>query len=93
MAEGLTYAQSLKEYLKIFTMLLVFTVLTVVAAFIHFADPLGWIVGLLIAAAKTAMVIYIFMHIKFDHPYLRFTIAVPLFLFGIMVFAFHVLGI
>lgn len=48
-------------------------------------------IGLLIAFMKAAMVVYIFMHIKFDHKFIRLFIGIPLFLFSVMVFAFTAL--
>ncbi len=93
MAEGLTYEKAKAEYLKVFYSLMAFTVLTVFAAMLPFHGWVGIIVGLLIAAVKTALVMYVFMHLKFDSPYLRIFIAVPLFLMFVMIFAFRVLGI
>lgn len=100
MAEGLTFAEIKKEYLKVFVALIVFTALTVIAAFDwvphswgHWGTYLHVGVGLVIAFIKAAMVVWIFMHIKFDHPYLRVTIAIPLFLFAVMLFALTVLGL
>jgi caa(3)-type oxidase subunit IV len=59
-----------KEYMKVFSMLGIFTALTVIAAKIHFPDSWGHtgellhvIIGLAIAVAKAAMVVWIFMHI------------------------------
>ena len=88
MAQGLTTEQTLKEYFKVFAGLLIFTALTVGAAYVSFgAHWLNILIGVVIAAVKSAMVIWIFMHIKFDNPYLRAFIMVPLFLFIVMIFA------
>jgi caa(3)-type oxidase subunit IV len=89
-----------KSYMKVFSALLVFTLLTVVAAkALHFPENWGLVgrylhvgIGLAIAIAKAWMVVYIFMHIKFDNPYIRVFIYVPLFLFCVLVFALTVLG-
>jgi caa(3)-type oxidase subunit IV len=89
-----------KSYMRVFMMLLVFTALTVFAAKgLHFPESWGdaghilhVVIGLAIAVAKAWMVIYIFMHIKFDNPYIRVFIYVPLFLFGVLVFALTMLG-
>lgn len=100
MAEGLTFEQTKKEYLKIFLMLVLFTFLTVGASFVHFPESMGTFghvlhigIGLLIAFAKAAMVVWIFMHIKFDNPYLRAMIFIPLFLFAVLLFALTTLGL
>lgn len=86
-------------YLKVFTWLLIFTALTVVAAMDWV--PKSWgeagntlhiSIGLFIAFLKAAMVIYIFMHIKFDNKFLRAFIFIPVFLFCVLTFALNVLG-
>lgn len=89
-----------RSYIKVFVALLVFTFLTIVAAKgLHFPESWGAAgrmlhvaIGLLIAILKAWMVVYIFMHIKFDNPYIRIFIYVPLFLFAVLVFALTVLG-
>jgi caa(3)-type oxidase subunit IV len=87
-----------KSYYKVFAMLILFTALTVGAAQIHFPQSMGQMgvltnlaIGLLIACFKVVMVMYIFMHLKFDNKYLRAFVLVPLFLFAVMVFAFTTL--
>lgn len=100
MGAGMSVAEMQKSYIRVFSALMVFTLLTVVAAkFIHFPESWGGIstilhvtIGLIIAIAKAWMVVYIFMHIKFDNPYIRVFIYVPLFLFSVLVFALTVLG-
>lgn len=89
-----------RSYMKVFIALLIFTFLTVVAAKgLHFPESWGTAgrmlhvtIGLLIAFLKAWMVVYVFMHIKFDNPYIRIFIYVPLFLFAVLVFALTVLG-
>jgi caa(3)-type oxidase subunit IV len=93
-------AEMQRAYMKIFGALLLFTFLTVVAAKgLHFPESWGdfghtlhIIIGLAIAVAKAWMVVYVFMHIKFDTPYIRAFIYIPLFLFCVLVFALTVLG-
>ncbi len=87
-----------KEYMKVFMMLGIFTLLTVVAAKVHFPDSWGYagellhvVIGLAIAIAKAAMVVWIFMHIKFDNKNLRFMIYIPIFLFFVMVLSLTLL--
>jgi caa(3)-type oxidase subunit IV len=100
MSAGMTTAEMQKSYIKVFSALMVFTVLTIIAAkFLHFPESWGSMgtalhvtIGLIIAVAKAWMVVYIFMHIKFDNPYLRVFIYLPLFLFSVLVFALTVLG-
>lgn len=84
----------LPSYYKVFGALMLFTALTVGAAQIHFPVSMGQSgvlinlgIGLLIATLKVLMVLYIFMHLKFDNKYLRAFIYVPVFLFIVLVFA------
>ncbi len=89
----------IKQYIKIALVLFFLTVITLVASWNWV--PAGWgelgstihiMVGLIIAFIKAAMVIYIFMHIKFDNKFLRAFIFVPLFLLAVLTFALNVLG-
>jgi len=87
-----------KEYLKVIYWLLAFTALTVLAAMDWIPHSWGDIgnklhigIGLAIALAKAAMVVYVFMHIKFDQKFIRVFIGIPLFLFSVMVFALNAL--
>jgi cytochrome c oxidase subunit 4 len=66
-----------KDYIKVIMWLLIFTFLTVVAALDwipaswgDYGNKLHIGIGLLIAFMKAAMVVYIFMHIKFDHKFI-----------------------
>lgn len=86
------------SYMKVFYALLFLTVLTVVAAkALHFdgmgtpGDVLHVAIGVLIAVVKVIAVMYIFMHLKFDSPYLRFFVYVPVFLFIVMSFGLNFL--
>lgn len=86
------------SYIKVIVWLLIFTALTVIAALDWIPKEWGEIgnklhigIGLIIAFAKAAMVVYIFMHIKFDQKFIRVFIAIPLFLFCVMVFALNAL--
>lgn len=87
-----------KEYMKVFSSLGALTALTVIAAGIHFPESWGtagtlvhMIIGLIIAAIKATMVVYVFMHVKFDNPMLRLTIYIPLFLMAVLLFAMNFL--
>ena len=100
MAEGLTFEQTKREYLKIFFMLVGFTLLTVLASLDWVPKSWGNVghylhigIGLIIAFLKAAMVVWIFMHIKFDNPYLRAMIFIPLFLFAVLIFSLTTLGL
>lgn len=100
MAEGLTFEETKREYLKIFFALMIFTALTVFAAKgwqVDSSDGIAHLVhilvGLAIALIKAIMVVYVFMHIKFDHKLLRLCIYVPLMFSSFLMFALTVLGL
>lgn len=86
-------------YMKVFYALCAFTVLTVAAAkWMHFPESWGTTgdvahvgIGIVIAVMKVIMVMYVFMHLKFDQPMLRFFVIVPVFLFFVMSFALNFL--
>ncbi len=87
----------LPSYMKVFATLCTMTVVTVAAAkLVHFPDILfipGYAVniavGLAIAVFKVMCVMYIFMHLKFDNPMLRFFVYVPVFLFLVLSFGLN----
>lgn len=87
----------LPSYMKVFFTLCAMTLLTVAAAkLVHFPDVLfipGYAiniaVGLAIAVFKVMCVMYIFMHLKFDNPMLRFFVYVPVFLFFVLSFGLN----
>ncbi len=89
----------LPAYMKVFFTLCALTLLTVAAAeLVHFPDvafipgyAINIAVGLIIAVIKVTAVMYIFMHLKFDHPLLRFFVFVPVFLFFVISFALNFL--
>lgn len=96
---GHDHGNVLPSYLKVFFTLMTLTLLTVAAAkLVHFPD-VGFIhgyvinitVGLAIAVFKVAAVMYIFMHLKFDNPMLRYFVYVPVFLFLVLGFALNFL--
>jgi len=87
------------DYLKVFFALMVFTILTVAAAK-AWHTPVEWgtpgdilhvAVGVVIAVIKVILVMYIFMHLKFDNPLIRLTVYIPVFLFMVMAFALNFL--
>lgn len=87
------------SYMRVFYALCGFTILTVAAAkMLHFpeswgtpGDTLHVGIGIVIAVIKVVCVMYIFMHLKFDNPMLRFFVYVPVFLFFVMAFALNFL--
>ena len=55
--------KSVRSYITVFVMLMVFTVITVGAASFHFAVPLAIAIALIIATMKGSMVAGVFMHL------------------------------
>ncbi|MBI5648646.1 MAG: cytochrome C oxidase subunit IV family protein [Ignavibacteriae bacterium] len=82
-----------KSYFKVFLALLVLTALTVAVTTLHFGDTMNIVVGVVIAALKAALVVAIFMHLKFDNPRLRYFVTVPVAFFLILVFTLTKLGL
>jgi cytochrome c oxidase subunit IV len=58
--------KSVRSYLMVFAMLMVFTVITVAASRFHLAIPVGITVALIIAAMKGSMVGAVFMHLSHE---------------------------
>ncbi|MCB2206074.1 cytochrome C oxidase subunit IV family protein [bacterium] len=93
MAAGESFETIQKSYFKVFLALLVLTALTVAVTTIHFGDVMNIVVGVLIAIAKAGLVIWVFMHLKFDNSRLRFFVYVPAFFFLTFVLALTILGL
>ena len=58
--------KSVRTYMTVFAMLMVFTVITVAASRFHLAIPVGIAVALIIAAMKGSMVAAVFMHLSHE---------------------------
>jgi len=58
--------KSVRSYITVFVMLMVFTVVTVAAASFHFAVPLAITIALIIATMKGSMVAGVFMHLRHE---------------------------
>ena len=58
--------KSVRSYITVFVMLMVFTVITVLAASFHFAVPVAIAIALIIAAMKGSMVAGVFMHLSHE---------------------------
>ena len=74
---------TLKSYFAVFTMLMVFTGLTVAAAF-QDMGPLNNVVAMAIACAKAGMVMAIFMHVRGSSNLVYFCIFGSLFFLSLM---------
>ena len=56
--------KSVRSYMTVFAMLMLFTIITVAASRFHFAVPVAITVALIIAAMKGSMVAAVFMHLS-----------------------------
>ncbi len=76
------------NYLAIFILLVVLTVVTVVAAMFHIKDELTKILlALAIASVKACAVIFYFMHMKFEGKLIYLILIVPVVFCIVLIFA------
>ena len=74
------------NYVAIFGLLVVLTIVTVVVAFIHIEDELTKVlVALTIASIKAAFVALYFMHLKFEGKLIYLILFLPVFLCIVLV--------
>ncbi len=76
---------STSAYIIVFALLMLLTVATVLAATVNLGGFLNEVVALGIAVLKAALVITIFMHVRYSTPLLRIVVAAGFVFFGIMV--------
>jgi caa(3)-type oxidase subunit IV len=62
--------KSVRSYITVFVMLMVFTVLTVAASRFHFGVPIAIAVALVIASIKGSMVAGVFMHLSYERKWI-----------------------
>ena len=72
-----------RSYVLIFTMLMVFTAITVAAAFLNLG-PLNFPVAISIAIVKATLVILFFMHVKYSSQLTKLIIGSGLFFLLVM---------
>ena len=58
--------KSVRSYMTVFAMLMLFTIITVAASRFHLAVPVAIMVALIIAAMKGSMVAAVFMHLSHE---------------------------
>jgi cytochrome c oxidase subunit 4 len=76
---------SYKTYGIILSILLVFTSITIAVTQIHL-DTLTVFVALFLASVKSALVLFYFMHIKFDSPFIRGMVIAIFVLIAVVIF-------
>ena len=78
--------KSIRSYITVFVMLMVFTVITVAASRLHFAVPLAITVALIIAAMKGSMVAGVFMHLSHERQAIYGALLLTLVFFVVLLF-------
>ena len=78
--------KSVRSYITVFVMLMVFTVLTVGAASLHFAVPLAIAVALIIATMKGSMVAAVFMHLSHEKRWIYGALLLTVAFFIVLMF-------
>lgn len=73
------------QYAMVFGTLLVFTGITVGAAFIDLPGPLNPIIALAIASFKAVVVILFFMHVKYQSRLIKVTVGAGFFTFIVLI--------
>ncbi len=73
------------EYTLVFATLLLFTGITVGAAYIDLPGPLNPIVALGIASFKAVVVILFFMHVKYQSRLVKMTVGAGFFTFLVLI--------
>ncbi len=78
--------KSVRSYITVFVMLMVFTVLTVAAASFHFVVPVAITVALVIATLKGSMVAGVFMHLLHEKRAIYGALLLTLVFFIVLLF-------
>ena len=78
--------KSVRSYITVFVMLMVFTVITVAASTFHFAVPVAITVALIIAAMKGSMVAGVFMHLSHEKQAIYGALLLTLVFFVVLLF-------
>jgi len=78
--------KSVRSYMTVFAMLMVFTVITVAVSRFHFAVPVAIAIALIIAAMKGAMVAGVFMHLSHERQAIYGTLILTVLFFVVLMF-------
>jgi cytochrome c oxidase subunit 4 len=76
--------KSIRTYLLIGGLLLMFTVITVAASYIHLAIPAAITLALIIAAIKGSMVAAVFMHLSHEARFIYGTLLLTAVFFAVL---------
>jgi cytochrome c oxidase subunit 4 len=78
--------KTVRRYLTVGVLLLVFTIVTVVANRFHLAVPAAITVALIIAATKGSMVAAVFMHLSHERQWIYGALLLTVFFFIMLLF-------
>ncbi len=78
--------KSVRGYIMVFVMLMIFTVLTVAVARFDFAVPVAIAVALVIAGMKGTMVAAVFMHLNHERWWVYGTLILTVIFFLVLLF-------
>ena len=78
--------KSVRSYITVFVMLMVFTVITVAASRFHFAVPVAITIALIIATLKGSMVAGVFMHLLHEKRAIYGALLLTLVFFIVLLF-------
>jgi cytochrome c oxidase subunit 4 len=76
--------KSVRSYMIVFAMLMVFTVITVAVSRFHFAVPIAIAVALVIATMKGSMVAAVFMHLSHERRWVYGTLILTVVFFLVL---------
>jgi len=76
--------KSVRSYMIVFAMLMVFTVITVAVSRFHFAVPIAIAIALVIAAMKGSMVAAVFMHLSHERRWVYGTLILTVVFFLVL---------
>ena len=78
--------KSVRSYITVFMMLMVFTVITVAASRFHFAVPIAITIAIVIAAMKGSMVAAVFMHLSHEKRWIYGALLLTVAFFVVLMF-------
>jgi cytochrome c oxidase subunit IV len=78
--------KSVRSYMTVFVMLLIFTVITVAVSRFHFPVPLAIAIALVIAGVKGSMVAGVFMHLSHERQWIYGALLLTVVFFVVLLF-------
>jgi cytochrome c oxidase subunit IV len=78
--------KSVRSYMTVFAMLLIFTIVTVGASRLHFGVPIAITLALVIAGMKGSMVAGVFMHLSHEKQWIYGALLLTVLFFFVLLF-------